>query len=257
MYAGEHWQAAKTLSATVPGSTLWVCSAGYGLIPVEARIASYAATFALGQEDSAATDVEGMRQWWMGLAAWAGPQPGQPRSFTELAKQYADSVIVAVLSEAYLRACSDDLREAASLLSDSGNLSIIGPAGKCREVDDLIVPVTAALRPAVGGSLLSLNVRAAANVLASARDRGAPFSRSNLAGLMAQATATAPQEKGRRPPGTRLTDDEVRSYIRSSLELGPASATRLLRQLRASGQSCEQARFKALFDEVSSSGGLF
>ncbi|WP_433144090.1 hypothetical protein ACQPZ8_49795 [Actinomadura nitritigenes] len=257
MYAGEHWQVAKTLAETAgPGASLWVCSAGYGLISAEAPIEAYAATFAVGQEDSVAENTEGTRRWWSGLTTWTGPQPGQPRSITELAARNPNSIIVAVLSEAYLRACSDDLSQAASQLKDSDNLSIIGPSGRCREIERLVVPVTAALRPAIGGSLLSLNVRAATHVLAASRDNGIPFRRSHLTRLMAEATAAAPKEVGQRPPGTRLTDDEVRSFIRSSLDLGPTSATRLLRQLRASGQSCEQARFKTLFNDVASSFGI-
>lgn len=258
MYAGEHWQVAKTLADTAgSGTSLWVCSAGYGLISNEAPIDAYAATFAVRQDDSVAESVEGTRRWWAGLASWPGPQPGQPRSFTQLVLKNPNSIIVAVLSEAYLRACSDDLRNAASHLIDKENLSIIGPGGRCQEIDDLVVPVTAALRPTIGGSLLSLNVRAAASVLAASREAGIPLRRSHLTRMMAEATAAAPKDLGRRTPGNRLTDDEVRRFILSSLRAGPTSATRLLRQLRASGQSCEQGRFKALFNDVASSGVLY
>lgn len=258
MYAGEHWQVAKTLANTAaPGASLWVCSAGYGLISSDTSIEAYAATFAMGQEDSVAEDVQGTRQWWAQLVSWPGPQPGQPRSFTELAERDPNSVIVAVLSEAYLRACSEDLSKAASLLNDSDNFSIIGPPGRCLEIDDLVVPVTAVLSPSLGGSLLSLNVRAAASALAATRISGVTPRRSNLVRLMAEITASAPKGVPRRPAGIRLTDDQVRSFICRFFNGGNTSATRLLRQLRASGQSCEQSRFKALFDEVASSKGLF
>lgn len=258
MYAGEHWQVAKTLAHTTgPRASLWVCSAGYGLISSEAPIGAYAATFAVRQDDSVAENVEGTRRWWAGLASWPGPQPGQPRSFTQLASKNPNSIIIAVLSEAYLRACSDDLHNAASHLIDEENISIIGPGERCKDIDDLVVPVTAALRPTIGGSLLSLHVRAAASVLAASREAGRPLRRSHLTRMMAEATAAAPKDTGRRTPGNRLTDDEVRRFIRNSLKAGPTSATRLLRQLRASGQSCEQGRFKALFNDVASSGALY
>ncbi|GAA2215703.1 hypothetical protein GCM10009850_111710 [Nonomuraea monospora] len=233
-----------------------MCSAGYGLIPVDVPIASYAATFAFGHADSVAQDTDGTRQWWECLSRWVGPQREQPRSFSALAARYPDSSIVAVLSDPYLRACSNDLRDAASTLSSSDNLSVVGPGGRCAEVEDLVVPVTAALRPAVGGSLLSLNVRAAMHLLAEVRLRGDAVRRPLLAKLMSDALAAAPDVPPR-PAGERMSDDQVRTFIRERLAFGPTSATSLLRELRTSGLSCEQARFKNLFlaERNASAGG--
>ncbi|MEV4364403.1 hypothetical protein [Nonomuraea sp. NPDC049625] len=247
MYAGEHWLIARRL-AEVAGeqTTLWVCSAGYGLIPIDVPIAPYAATFALGHGDSVSSDTAGARQWWELLSRWVGPDKGRPRSFAALAGLYPDSAIVAVLSDPYLRACADDLRAAASRLSNSDNLSVIGPAGRCSEIDDLVVPVKAALRSTVGGSLLSLNVRAAMHVLKETHLRGDAVRRPLLVKLMSDTHDAAP-EIPRKPTGERMTDDQVRAFIRERLQYGPTSATPLLRELRNSGLSCEQARFSDLF----------
>ncbi|GII52772.1 hypothetical protein Pth03_11610 [Planotetraspora thailandica] len=255
MYAGEHWLIARGL-AEIAGedATLWVCSAGYGLIRVDARIAPYAATFAAGHEDSVAPDMAGARRWWEQLAAWDGLQAGQPRSFTALARRDPDAAIVAVLSEPYLRACATDLRDAAKALTSEDSLSIIGPGGRSSEVDEFVIPVTAALTPVLGGSLLSLNARAAAHVLEAGRASGEPVSRSMLAKLMADATAGAPQTAPK-APGIRMADEEVRAFIRKHLVYGPTSATALLRELRRSGRSCEQARFRELFLAEARSGG--
>ncbi|WP_204054018.1 hypothetical protein [Microbispora rosea] len=256
MYAGEHWLIARRL-AEIAGddANLWVCSAGYGLIKVDARIAPYAATFAVGHEDSVAPDTGGARRWWERLATWDGPQAGQPRSFSALARRDPDAAIVAVLSEPYLRACATDLREAASTLTSKDSLSIIGPGGRSAEVDEFVIPVTAALTSVLGGSLLSLNARAAAHVLEACRASGEPVRRSLLTKLMADATAAAPQTAPK-APGIRMTDDEVRTFIRKHLVYGPTSATALLRELRSSGRSCEQARFRELFlAEARSDGG--
>ncbi len=251
MYAGEHWLIARRLAEVAGGhATLWVCSAGYGLIPVTTPLAPYAATFALGHGDSVASDAEGTRQWWARMSQWVGPQGDQPRSFAALAAQDPNSAIIAVLSEPYLRACSTDLRDAATLLSDSDSLSVIGPAGRCPEIDDLVVPVTAALRTVVGGSLLSLNVRAAEYALKESGLRGDALRRPLLAKLMREVIASAP-DAPRKPAGTPMTDDQVRAFIQERLEFGPTSATRLLRELRSSGRSCEQARFRNLFLEQS------
>ena len=55
MYAGEHWSVARgypALHQPEEDIHLWVCSAGYGLIPVEAPIMPYHATLTPGQADS-------------------------------------------------------------------------------------------------------------------------------------------------------------------------------------------------------------
>ncbi|GII65343.1 hypothetical protein Skr01_54280 [Sphaerisporangium krabiense] len=251
MYAGEHWLIARRLAEIVgEKATLWVCSAGYGLIPVTTPIAPYAATFALGHGDSVAANAEGARRWWARLSRWVGPQRDQPRSFVALAARDPDATIIAVLSDPYLKACSTDLRGATSVLSDGDSLSVIGPAGRCPEIDDLMVPVTAALRAMVGGSLLSLNVRAAEYVLKESALRGDALQRPLLAKIMRDVIASVP-DAPYKPAGTRMTDDEVRVFIRSRLEFGPTSATPLLRELRSSGRSCEHARFRNLFVEES------
>lgn len=250
LYAGEHWQTARALPANLTQPTsLWVCSAGYGLISADTPIAPYAATFSPGEADSVGSSTTAMRDWWHRLTGWIGPTSHLPRSFTALVCQDPQAIIIAVLSEAYLRACADDLRQAADCLADRERLTIIGPGGRCREIDDLIVPVTAALRPVVGGSLQALNIRAAAYLLNAARDN---LSYTNLRKLTDQATTAAPPDPSRRSGGQKLSDEAVRRYIRGHLADGTSTATSLLRRLRQSGQSCEQSRFGALFAEVSS-----
>ena len=47
-----------------------------------------------------------------------------------------------------------------------------------------------------------------------------------------------------------VTDDEVREFIRKARTAEPRSTrTKILKQLRDSGQACEQARFRKLFLE--------
>src|SRR4051794_767517 len=56
LYAGDHWQVVRELrvAAGTAGYIpyLWVASAGYGLIPAEAPVCPYSATFTRGHEDS-------------------------------------------------------------------------------------------------------------------------------------------------------------------------------------------------------------
>ncbi|MFI0369608.1 hypothetical protein ACH35V_17170 [Actinomadura sp. 1N219] len=252
LYAGEYWQVVKQLGAVVgPSASMWVCSAGYGLMPEDAPIAAYAATFTFGQKDSVASTTDDARMWWGALAEWTGPAPGAPRTFTDLAASNPDAVVIAVMSDAYLRPCAHDLQRAAEKLADPDNFVIIGPGYRYPGLENFIVPVTAAVQPAVGGSLLSLHARAARRVLEMARKQQKPFTRPTLAALMKELRESAPPVISR-VPGARLSDDEVFAFIRAAIveEAGPVSATRLLRRLRSSGRSCEQARFKGLFQKI-------
>lgn len=250
MYGGEHWQVARQLPTTGGlAAALWVCSAGYGLLASRTVIRPYAATFSAGVPDSVGPSRGEARDWWQRLTGWQGPDPDQPRSFADLALRNPEATIIAVLSDAYLRACAEDLVEAAGRLSDSDRFVVVGPPGRCAEVEDLLVPITARLRSVIGGSLQALHVRAAAHLLGSASDDLQPVTRSRLRQFAERVSDAAPANPSP-APGVRLTDDQVRDYVRASLATGPASATHLLRQLRQSGQSCEQSRFRGLFAQV-------
>ena len=62
------------------------------------------------------------------------PEPGNPApSLTSLGATRRD--LVAVLSEAYVRACADDLREAADSIGDRDRFAVIGPAGRGDAID--------------------------------------------------------------------------------------------------------------------------
>src|SRR5215471_4317930 len=54
LYAGGHWSVVRGFSNARPNLRCFVISAGYGLVSIDARLAPYAATFALGHHDSVA-----------------------------------------------------------------------------------------------------------------------------------------------------------------------------------------------------------
>lgn len=235
LYAGEHWQVVRNIATATPPVVLWVASAGYGLIPAEVAICAYGATFSAGPDTVGATASQ-VADWWRRLGDWAGPEPDQPRTFTDLVRQAPEATIIAVLSEAYQRACAADILTAATSTGHDA-LSVIGPPGAQRDLADLLVPVTASLRHTVGGSLQALNVRVAQHLL----KHGAGLARSDL---RAAAVAAEPAETpAARPTGQRMSDDEVNAYIHMQPH---SSATHLLRRLRDTGRSCEQGRFGRL-----------
>ncbi|WP_197022453.1 hypothetical protein [Saccharomonospora piscinae] len=248
LYGGEHWRIATSLPSTVEGpARLWVCSAGYGLVSADTALHPYAATFSAGTDSVGRTEGE-LRQWWGRLTNWSGPQENQPRSFAELAKHDANASIVAIMSDTYLRACADDLHAAAESLADPHRMAVIGPPRPGTVLDELIVPVMARLRPVVGGSLHALYVRAGAYLLTKAGTTS--VTRTWLREAAREATDAAPDDPGRRAPGERMSDEAVREFIRHALAAERSSATTLLRRLRDMGRSCEQSRFKRLYDET-------
>ena len=100
---------------------IWVCSAGYGLVPLSGRIHPYSATFSAGHPDSVSRDLtvaDGLHAlWWELLAQWEGPAPGTPRSIAALAESFPDDLLLVVMSETYLTATALDLLKAVGQAS--------------------------------------------------------------------------------------------------------------------------------------------
>jgi hypothetical protein len=247
LYGGEHWQVARSLDerATAAGhtATMWVCSAGYGLVPMTASLRPYAATFAFGHPDSVGGTTEIVQQWWDHHTVWQGPTPGAPRSLADLAVHTPDAHLLVVLSGVYLRACAHDLIALAGKLPRPEQLTIISVGGTApRELQEFVLPADGHLQTVVGGTMGALNVRVAARLLQTLA--GASPDRPAFADRLAQLQ----QEAGRRPvfQRTPITDEQVRSFILERLT-DTSTHTALLRQLRDSGLACEQKRFAQLF----------
>src|SRR5581483_4449120 len=89
LYAGDHWRVVRSLREVARRKHLalrtYVCSAGYGLLSVDALVHSYAATFAAGHDDSVTRGIgtgeasAARRAWWRELGGWAGPRRETPR----------------------------------------------------------------------------------------------------------------------------------------------------------------------------------
>jgi hypothetical protein len=242
LYAGEHWMVARGLPGAAGHAQvrLWVCSAGYGLIPADAQVRPYAAAFS-GPEDRVPGGADGARQWWQALAGWEGPAPGQPRSITSLAAGDPSASFLLALSAAYLDACRDDIATAATQVSDPDTFMVVSAGARFPgSTAGVMVPASARLQSCLGGTRQALNIRIAAHLLAAGISGRAAASRH----LMDLITEQPPLRRYERK---KLTDHEVRDMITRRLAQEPGiSATRLLRELRDSGYACEQQRFGQL-----------
>lgn len=250
LYGGEHWQIVRSLDqhATRGGHTVqvWICSAGYGLIPMAAPLRPYAATFSFGQADSVAANTTAARDWWDHHTSWGGPNTARmPRSLAALAAQAPGAALIVVLSGPYLRACGHDVLAAADQLRGQDQLSIISTGNSVpRDLREFVLPADGRLQAVVGGSMQALNVRVAAHLLETHRE---PLQRSALAHSVIALSNGRPRPTPLQR--TPMSDDAVRAFITAHWT-ERATHSRMLRQLRDSGLACEQQRFARLFADT-------
>ena len=235
--------------------TIWVCSAGYGLIAIDAAIKPYSATFSANHPDTVnrwtppgkAHARRGLI-WWDRLQAWAGPEPETPRSISEVAKSSPVLPLLVVASNNYIKALGKDLKQAAGHLEDSDLLSVISTGTKSLPgLDANLIQSSSSLQRTLGGSLISLNARLARAILSEVpyTNLRAPALRAKVGRLVEVSIPAAKVVRG------RISDQEVRRYIAASLEEDPRiSWTALLHRLRRSGKACRQERFSQLFKSV-------
>lgn len=255
LYRGDHWKAASDVAAVAAGvgGRAWVCSAGYGLIPFDAPVRPYSATFTAGDPDSVsrliareATDVNAA--WWDAIAEWEGPLAGTSRHLVDIAKQAPADLLVVTVSEPYLRALTPDLLAARSRLSSPRRLLVLcGGAPAEHPLADNLVRWDSRVQ-IVDGALASMNARVARRLLQDVQPR-----RLTLAAArerVASWATTAPSRS--RPERQRVSDEEVREFIRDHMKTCPSlSPSALHREFRDSGLACERVRFLSLLQAIS------
>ncbi len=260
LYGGDHWSVVRELAANDlfghKDIRIWVCSAGYGLIPFAGRIHPYSATFSSGHADSVANGLtmpDAVHAlWWEQLAKWDGPEPGAPRSIAALAESFPDDLLLVVMSEKYLLATAIDLRRAVGQASRRTDRLAILCSG-VREMDGLspyLLPCDARFQQKVGGALASLNIRLARDLINSTSPGQWTLKklRSLLSGWLEEQPDRVHYDR------VAMTDEEVSQEIRRALRVEPAiRPTPLLRRLRDSGRACEHSRFVRLFHETARS----
>lgn len=258
LYAGEHWSVVLGLPAAALASgfkpQLWVASAGYGLIPTQATICSYSATFARGHDDSVVKDGSSrdsagqLQLWWKLLSEQEGPSATHARSIGELAAEEPRASILVVASPLYVTALAEDLAMAARHLARPERLLIVStPSSLSKGVlAPHWIPSNAYHQKRLGGSKLSLHARVARELIAqtSSERFDAHALQRKYERLIERS---APPLVHQRTP---MSDEQVRSFVRESVSAGAKSWSASLRRLRAGGQACEQSRFKRLFLEV-------
>ncbi|HYO53858.1 hypothetical protein [Archangium sp.] len=260
LYAGDHWRVIMGLPSLAARAHLhphlWVASAGYGLIQSNTAIRPYSATFSRGHSDSIilGVTVQGMaaahRQWWQALSEESAPASSEPRSINRLPEKNPHACILVVASSAYVAALEDDLRQAAGVLHRPERLIIISTPSPLANgaLAPHWIPSSANLQAQIGGARLSLHARVARDILQRAQTEAGFLDAPRVREYYERLTQrSAPPKRFERTP---MTDERVREFIVRALHTEALSCSATLRQLRDSGLTCEQQRFKRIFTEL-------
>lgn len=254
LYSGEHWHIVRSIldmqSVTRRQIHIWVCSAGYGLVPIDTPMIPYSATFAPGEEDSVCdrkSMLTGLPEWWDLIATFKEVHT-EPRTIAELAKKYPDDFILVALPDNYLIAVTNDLRTTLKQLQHQHNFAVLSAGGSVpNDIKANFLPANGTLQGIVGGSLSSLNARLARLLISSHHKQ--PLTLQSCQNMLDVYLEKAPKiiSHSRK----KLTDNEVKKIIGEYLKQNEnASATQLLRQFRDSGSACEHSRFISLFCQI-------
>jgi hypothetical protein len=257
VYMGDHWSVVRTIPevARVAGLRvqLWICSAGYGLIRPETPIKAYQATFVRGEDDyigaGLAEDEQALHKWWDGVCSYRLPMQAEaPRTIEGLATAFPHTPMLVALSADYLNAVAEDLGRVLVRPYFHDHLAIVscGTGQPHATWKQHLLPCNASLAITLGGALTSLNARIARHLVQSVTQTGV-----TVDALTKVATSINRQGGKATPSRIPQSDSDVARFIRNAMtKSSPASKTRLLQQLRKSGQACEQKRFGTIYAQV-------
>lgn len=256
LYRGDHWTVSRDSLALAQAmgwkSQLWVISAGYGLVPVSARLRPYAATFQSGHADSVSLQtgperIADHQGWWRLLTEVPGPAANVPRSIASLVRADPTSVVLVVASHAYLLAIEPDLLAARGSSQDSLFIVSSSWKGLNPELASSWIVSDARFQPLVQGSMVSLHARVARWLI-----QESPKHRFQMAEI--QDLVHSYLKLAQAPPRHNrdlADDDTIRTFIRHRIATDErATHSGLLREWRRAGRACEQGRFRQLFKEI-------
>jgi hypothetical protein len=253
LYLGNHWSIVKSLEAEatkVGGKlTLWVASAGYGMLSMDALIHPYAATFSHGRDSVG--NAEAGRVWWQALTRWRLPGV-RHRSFSELVESSPRRPVLVAASAAYVSAMRDDLEGAARLSTPDRFGIIAAGVRQLGELEPYLIPADSRFQHTLKGPTHSLNVAILRHAI---RQSGQWY--PDLGELRTRFArklkSLAPMPTYDRSP---QSDEQIKDFIRRETALTPGvKQSVLLRRLRSEGLACEQSRFKKLYLSLSPQPG--
>jgi hypothetical protein len=276
LYVGSAWNetiaCVNSAQRVAPDSSLWVLSAGWGLIPSDAQITSYSATFATGTDSihnaqwaPGKSAGERNQAWWRAINS--GLKDAPPKSIADFAHLYPDPdqvIFLLILSPAYFQAIEPELNE---LVHCGYQVAIFSAgvyadfAGRPSLLKENIMPINDKFKQ-VNQYLNHTNVSLNSRVTNWAIQQ---FPNELMQGTAALHARLLEKEQSlpemERNPVVPMTDEQVLLFIAKQYVPGSSSASQLLKVLRhEEKKSCERKRFANLFkkyEEENKSQGSF
>lgn len=241
LYCGRSFREAIA-AAEVSGGTLWIASAGLGLVSADTAIPCYNATVAGNSPDT----VPMAPISWFAALQQESPFADQPDFQTR-------PLVLAALSSPYLNMLKNWLHGLTE--QNPGRLRIFSrahPSELPPALRPFLLPYDARLDdPSLGrsGTVSDFAQRALRHfvdtVLRDLPEAGLEEHRMAVAARLANA------QQPRRPGNRQISDEEVRILIRTNWQVAEGRAGRMLSLMRGTlGVACEQSRFARLFRSV-------
>lgn len=273
LYTGNYWSIVRQLPDEIKKQTLhpslWIVSAGYGLVSGNDRLLPYSATFTRGDVDSVNNgnlDKNHAEEWWSKLAQLELPYSRSPRTLARLLSDFRSDRFLIIASSEYLSAIQADLICGYDSLRNKDNLVLI--SSRTNSIDERLrrnlvttdarllcnptCPLNCRTHLLGKGVRGSIGASLARYFVCNMHRWG--FSADQFTSQVEKALIDLPASFV--PKRSSLTNSEVKKFIKAAIAVDKnASATRLLRNLRDAGKACEQKRFKQLYCEVNKAKG--
>lgn len=239
------------------GLELSIMSAGMGLLNSQAKIPTYQATFAEGEDAIPHNNSE----WWDAITTSQNFRFGWP-SFTELFKAFPNDAFIISCSKDYLFAVANDLEQALDQLdSFRDQVAVISselpPKLKTKldsacflKAGDETLNGEGKLHSQFG---LPRNHRhsavAATHLFVSYLDEKQFDFGDIIARVSAEISALPP--RGKPPKRIKMGEDHVKAFLRERLKTEqPQGKGRLHKEYRDSGYACSDENFRKYFNEI-------
>ena len=251
-YSGDAWSQIKAGHAACPAAStsLWVASAGLGLVPSGHTIPNYAASFADGHPDCPGKDTGSLQRWWEALCQANAREHGLPQGIAGLVRANPAATFLIVLSADSLAALHADLWEAREAATDPDRFLILaGGPPACLGLGPSLLRVDTRFERLLGGPRHTVAPRMFRHLLAEfALDE---LRASVLQPWLKEMSWRLPKPEPRAKPVARrkISTLELDNFLRAELSANPhLKPATLSRKLKDAGKTCDGKLFQQFYN---------
>ena len=256
LYGGRAFREAEN-AAKSGGGSLWIVSAGLGLVSANTHVPSYGLTISPGSPDSLSDLVSGdhfcPQTWWKTVNRYK-----RPGSICKLVREHPSERFLLAISSRYLTLITDDLLTLRS--SELNRIRLVGPPLSTPMPDELrqvLMPYDDRLesrRLGISGTRGDFAQRAARHFATEIWCKNPEAKSEEHASAVLQILSTV--QSRTIPTRVKKTDLQIRALIRKHWQQLDGRSGKMLRFFRDGLLiACEQKRFSNLFNEVKTQKG--